>query len=143
MDSINWFVVIVQVVAMYVMFRFGQISVIWPLREMLKRIAQRNGIDLEQLIKEISAEHTDADTTLAVEENMKIERVEGMYYAYGTDGKFLAQGTDFRSMFATVKQRFPGHSWKIQDYRAEFTEDESAQLLQSVRAVFDQQKDNK
>lgn len=134
----NWLDFIVQVALFFVVFKLGQWSVILPLRSAIRDLATKRGIDVEKLLREELAdlEKTVADTDPRTEELMEIERVDGTYYAYGADGRFLAQGRDFRTMFETVKQRFPGQSFRINDYRAKFTDDEADRLVKTLLEVY-------
>lgn len=63
-----------------------------------------------------------------------IDRQDSVYYAYSSQGEFLAQAQDFRTMFDLIKKRFPGRSFRINKYNAKLTEEETQGL---IRAVFE------
>lgn len=65
-----------------------------------------------------------------------VEREQGQYYAYATTGEFLAQGQDFRSMFETIKNRFPGRSFRINKYNAKLTEEETGRMVSAIFETF-------
>lgn len=144
----DWLSFLIQVALFYLVFKLGQWSVLLPMRLALEKLAREKGIDLqrvfEELKQDIAKEEDEAETTPVqkhtAEEEMNIERVEGIYYAYGADGRFLAQGTDFRTMFENIKNRFPGQNFRIRDYQAQFTEEEAGRLLKSVFEVFGKDK---
>jgi len=74
---------------------------------------------------------------------LNIERIEGSYYAYAQDGKFLAQGGDFRSMFENIKNAYPEKSFKIEKYQPNLTEEETGKLVKSVLEVFNDNSSKK
>ena len=113
---------------------------------MLNKILQDpdNMIDLLNKYKKLK---DDADTELdevvtGDQTLLNIERVSGVYYAYGTNGEFLAQGPDFRTMFQTIKDRFPNRDFRIDKYQPNLTEDETVKLVKSVFEVFKSNKSN-
>jgi hypothetical protein len=145
----DWAQFLVQAVLFFLVYKLGQWSVLWPIRALFKRMAEERGMEVEDFLQSelkrtgILDEATkEQDTELAAEEQMVIERVDGIYYAYGTDGRFLAQGPDFRAMFENVKQRFPGQDFRIRDYQAQFSDEEAGRLLKAVFDTFgkDQKK---
>ena len=65
-----------------------------------------------------------------------VEREQNQYYAYATTGEFLAQGQDFRSMFETIKKRFPGRSFRINKTNSKLTDEETGLLIKAVFETF-------
>lgn len=137
--------ILLQIFIVYAAFKLGQWSILLPTKLALDRLARQKGIDITQVLEEIEAEYT--DTAKSSEELMDVQRVNGVYFAYGDQGRFLAQGPDFRTMFASVKQRFPGQSFKINRYNPDLNDEEMGRLVQAVFETFgndhDRNKDNK
>lgn len=133
--------IVIQTLLFFAVFKLGQWSIIWPMRSALRKIAAKNGIDLDRLLRE-HVENLDQtpESNTSTEREMEIERVGSVYYAYASDGEFLAQGADFRTMFDVIKQRFPGENFRISDYRSKFTEAEADRLIASLREAFEDQK---
>lgn len=67
---------------------------------------------------------------------INVEREQGIYYAYAEGGEFLAQGANFRSMFDTIKKRFPGRTFRINKYNPRLTEEETQRLISAVFESF-------
>jgi hypothetical protein len=103
----------------------------------IRRVLRDPETMIKLLEKYKQAKDQEESTIIPIEETLlSIDRVEGMYYAYEKDGKFLAQGTDFRTMFQTIKDRFPQRSFRIDKYQANLTEEEAGRLVKSVFEVF-------
>lgn len=100
-----------------------------------------NMIDLLNKYKKIKDE-VEIDPVTDDQILLSIERVSGVYYAYGTDGEFLAQGPDFRTMFQTIKDRFPNRDFRLNKYQPNLTEEETIKLVKSVFEVFNSNKSN-
>jgi hypothetical protein len=102
-----------------------------------------NMIDLLTKFKKLKdEEESESDPITGDQILLNIERVSGVYYAYGTNGEFLAQGPDFRTMFQTIKDRFPNRDFRIDKYQPNLTEDETVKLVKSVFEVFKSNKSN-
>jgi hypothetical protein len=102
-----------------------------------------NMIDLLTKFKKLKdEEESELDPITGDQILLNIERVSGVYYAYGTNGEFLAQGPDFRTMFQTIKDRFPNKDFRIDKYQPNLTEDETVKLVKSVFEVFKSNKSN-
>jgi len=128
-EEINWGAIIVQTLCFWIMFKLGQASIIHRLGKDLEKLMEDRGIELEK----------DEDGVLSIKKKetlLKIERVDSQYFAYTTAGQFLAQGTDFRGLFESIKERYPDQNFKLEDYRAQFTEEESTKLVSSIFEVF-------
>jgi len=128
---------LIQVALFYAVFKLGQWSILVPMKLTLAKLAKEKGIDLEKVLEELRSEQEDEVTEVTKQEEfLDIERVDGIYFAYGDQGRFLAQGTDFRSMFENVKQRFPGKSFRVNNYNANLTEEEASRLVKAVFETF-------
>lgn len=128
---------LIQIALFFVAFKLGQWSILVPMKLALAKLAKEKGIDLEKLLEELRSEQEDVEPeSTKQEEFLNIERVDGIYFAYGDQGRFLAQGTDFRSMFENVKQRFPGQNFRINNYNANLTEEEAGRLVKAVFETF-------
>lgn len=143
MESVNWIEITVHLLALYAVFKLGQLSIIWPLRKMIRRIAEQNGLDLDKMVSEIMAQTEAEEDSPADEQAVNVERVGQHYYAYSGEGQFLAQGPDFRTMFEVIKQRFPNMNFRVQRMNANLTEEESQRMIGSVLEVFGDKNDNK
>lgn len=95
----------------------------------------------KELMKEVARARSEAqlddDVKNQRETEIDVERLEGIYYAYASDGEFLAQGPDFRTMMDTIKRRFPGRSFRINKYNPKLTEEETQRLITAVYESFD------
>ena len=84
--------------------------------------------------KQIAEAKLDDDVANNRETVIDIDREQNQYYAYATNGEFLAQGEDFKTVFERIKKRFPGRSFRINKYNAKLTEEETTRM---VKAVFE------
>jgi hypothetical protein len=126
MDILDYIVI---GVLLWAAFRLGQASILTILKEEI-----RNRI----INGEISVD-TESRAILKIPKNechFDVERVNGHYYAYAQDGEFLAQGSDFRSMFQTIKQRFPGRNFRINKLQTELTEEEQTRMVTAIMETF-------
>lgn len=98
-------------------------------------------INLLTKYKEVK-DSVDDDPIKSTETLLNVERVSNVYYAYSSTGEFLAQGSDFRTMFQTIKDRFPNRSFRIGKYQPNLSEEEVGKLVTSVFEVFDSNKSN-
>jgi ATP-dependent protease HslVU (ClpYQ) ATPase subunit len=93
--------------------------------------------ELMQTVKRAKLEaKLDEDMENDRETEIDVEREEGIYYAYSSQGEFLAQGPDFRTMIEVIKKRFPGRSFRINRYNPKLTEEETQRLIISVYEAF-------
>ncbi len=130
---------VICAVAFYISFRLGQASILSVLKRELRERIIRGEVTEQQLRRAV----LDGEEAQGPEETMKVERVEGQYFAYGDSLGFLAQGDNFREMFDRIKHRFPGHSFRIRDYQTSLTEEESGRLLRAVFEVFGDKNEQK
>jgi len=134
---------LIQVALFYAVFKLGQWSILVPMRLTIAKLAKEKGINLEKMLEALRSEQVEeAETELSKQqESLNIERVNGVYFAYGDQGRFLAQGTDFRSMFENVKQRFPGQNFRINNYSLNLTDEEAGRLVKAVFETFGENND--
>jgi hypothetical protein len=99
-------------------------------------------IDLLQQYKEVKDSDDDEPVSKTDEILLDIQREQGNYYAYSSQGQFLAQGADFRSMFQSIKDRYPNKQFRIDKYQPNLTEEETGRLVKSVFEVFKSDKSN-
>jgi hypothetical protein len=121
----------------YLAFRMGQISIIALLR---KEVRDRvlDGQSLTTAVKSLM----DADELEeSVETECLLERHQGLYYAYTGQGEFMAQGQDFAQVFAQIKLRFPGQSFRVTPRDLELTEAEKVSLVDSLVKTFGDRND--
>jgi hypothetical protein len=128
--------IILAVVALWAAYRVGQLSVILPLARMVKEEIEDGTLPAD-FLDDVSEE--------TAEEVLRLERVDAQYFAYAdSSGKFLAQGTDFLSVFQSIKDRFPGQSFRVNRTQTGFSEEEVGSMVQSIFKVFgDKDADNK
>lgn len=122
----------------YLFYKLGQWSVLWPIKLAVRHMAERRGMDPESFLRSElrdmgTGEHT--DSAIADRPRLEIERYAGTYYAY-ENGQFLAQAQDFQALFETLRTNFPGRTFTVDRYDANFTEDEAQQLVQSIFKVY-------
>ena len=121
----------------YLAFRMGQISIIALLR---KEVRDRvlDGQSPTTAIKSLM--DTD-ELEESVETECLLERHQGLYYAYTGQGEFMAQGQDFAQVFAQIKLRFPGQSFRVTPRDLELTEAEKVSLVDSLVKTFGDRND--
>lgn len=116
-------------IGFWVAFRLGQASIIVLLKdEMRERLLRGESTD--------SAVKSIVDTDSEDECIFGVERHQGHWYAFAESGEFLAQGPDFKTMFAAIKSRFPGRSFRINPTKMDLTEQEAKTLVQAILTTF-------
>jgi hypothetical protein len=126
--------VLLQVAVIWLAWRAGQWSILMPLRRVLERVAERQGMTLEQLVA--SAEEAKSTDGSQAEQTLDIERHGDRYYVYAQDGSFLAQGSDFDETFTALKQRFPGENFRINQSPQGLSDQEAGEMVKSIFRVF-------
>lgn len=115
-------------------FKLGQASILTILKEDIRRRIVSGELDVKEHIREI--------LEIPPEEcHFDVERFDGHYYAYAVDGEFLAQGPDFKTMFQTIKQRFPNRSFRINKLQTELTEEEQGRMVKAILDTFGAQNE--
>jgi hypothetical protein len=89
-----------------------------------------------QMISEAKKLGKELDSVQSEQELIQIEKVNNAYYAYGNDGRFLAQGADFIVMLEIIKNRFPGHAFRVDKTQLNFSEEEIQKLVAGALEVF-------
>lgn len=110
------------------MFKLGQIAVSVRLYQVIKRHAEGQDLDMEELLDR-------------KEETLTVERYNGQYLAYGDNLGFLAQGDSFKEMFERVRTRFPGQQFRVKNYQAQFSEEEAKRMVSAIFETFGDQND--
>jgi hypothetical protein len=116
-------------VGFWVAFRLGQASIIVLLKDEMRERLLR-GESTDSAVKQI------VDTDSEDECIFGVERHQGHWYAFAESGEFLAQGPDFKTMFAAIKSRFPGRSFRINPTKMDLTEQEAKTLVQAILTTF-------
>jgi hypothetical protein len=122
----------------YLAYRVGQLSIISLLRrEVRDRVLK--GQSPSAAVKSLldTGEPADQDE----ETECLLERHEGLYYAYTGQGEFMAQGQDFAQVFAQIKLRFPGQSFRVNPRQLELTEAEKVSLVDTLIKTFGDRDD--
>lgn len=129
MENIDWTSILIQVALCWFCFRLGQASVI---RVITKEL-------LEELHKQGFGVGKDENGAMLIQKDeivIDIERVESQYFVYKDTGEFVAQGADFKSLFDTIKTRFPDQDFKINKNTQNLSEEELAQLMKTIFEVY-------
>ncbi len=114
-------------------FTLGKTSILIRLKDDIRERIVQGDLKVSDQLRE-------ALDVPAEECHFNVERHQGQYYAFADSGEFLAQGTDFRTMFESIKQRFPNRNFRIQRMQTELTEEETNRM---VRAIFETFGDKK
>ena len=127
--------IVLAVAALWAAYRVGQLSIILPLARMVKEEIKDGTLPANFL----------EDDGEELEEVLRFERVGAQYFAYAdSTGKFLAQGTDFLTVFQSIKDRFPGQSFRVSRKQEGFSDEEVGSMVQSIFQVFgDKDADSK
>jgi hypothetical protein len=128
--------IVLAMAALWAAYRVGQLSIILPLARMVKEEIEDGTLP---------ANFLDDTSEETAEEVLRFERVGAQYFAYAdSTGKFLAQGTDFLTVFQSIKDRFPGQSFRVSRKQDGFSEEEVGSMVQSIFQVFgDKDADSK
>lgn len=113
-------------VAFYAAYKAGQFSVLLPIASRI-----RDEIDAGRLV-------LDDDSDLD-EEPVNIERHDESYFAYGSHGRFLAQGTTFEELFTQFKQRFPEQNFRVVK-NPDFTDAERELMKATIYRLFGEEQ---
>lgn len=97
---------------------------------------------IAQIVNDITALKEQLADVKEGQELIGIESVNGVYFAYGENNKFLAQGSDFVQMFTVIKDRFPDQDFRIDKTKLHLTDDEQTQMIQGVLTVFGNKTEN-
>jgi hypothetical protein len=127
MDIIDFVVI---GILLWAAFRLGQASILSILKEEIRNRIINGEISVDAESRAI------LNVPATNECHFDVERHDGHYYAYAQDGEFLAQGSDFRSMFQTIKQRFPGRNFRINKLQTELTEEEQTRMVTAIMETF-------
>ncbi len=129
MENIDWISVLIQVGLCWFCYRLGQASVIHTLTKELLETLHKQGLSIDQ----------DDNGLVHIQKNeivIDIERVESQYFVYKDTGEFVAQGPDFKSLFDTIKSRFPDQDFRINKNTRNLSEEENAQLMKTIFEVY-------
>jgi hypothetical protein len=114
----------------WIAFRLGQASILAILKDEMRERIMR-GDSVSSAVRDIV--DVDAEPEECV---FGVERHQGHWYAFAESGEFLAQGPDFKTMFAAIKSRFPGRSFRINPTKLDLTEQEARTLVQAIVNTF-------
>ena len=81
----------------------------------------------------------DADSNEAEDEIIKIEQHHGMVYAFGTNDRFLGQGSSYDDLFTAIKQRYPNQSFRLQ--KTSLDDPEFEKMVTSIFKIFGDKND--
>jgi hypothetical protein len=123
MDLIDLFLL---AVAFYAAYKAGQISVLLPIASRLREEVEAGRISLD--------DDEDLD-----EECVNIERHPEGFFAYGSNNRFLAQGTTFEELFTQFKHRFPNQSFRVLK-NPDFTDAEREQMKATIYKLFGEEQ---
>lgn len=142
MEELNIFVILIHAAALYGAFKLGQITIINKIAQDLVEKVREGKMTEDELRRALA---DDEELELPVRSNVnetqiEIERHSGRYYVYTTEGEFLAHGDEFRGLFEDIKQRFPDRKFRLKNYQARLTEEESQRMVKNLFEVFDEKK---
>lgn len=129
MENIDWGAILIQAVTCWFFFKLGQASIIRAITKDLLKALEDKGIDIER----------NEDGSLQVKQHetvIDIQRVDSQYFAYSTEGEFVAQGSDFKKLFETMKSRFPNRGFRINKNQETLTEEEVSVMVKTIFEVF-------
>jgi len=128
--------IIIGMALVYLAFKLGQWSVLWPLKQLSNKLKAR-GLDLESALGAELADIDNPQPTVEepAQEILEITEESGQKYAWGKNGRFLAQGPDYLSLFRRLARNCPGHQFRIN--RNGWSEPEFEKMVESLRAVFE------
>lgn len=135
MDTLSFWEWLVIAVSIWLAFRLGQASILMLLKEEVRERLRR-GQSIKSAVSDTTGWAADSEQA---ECWFSVERHQGQYYAFAENGEFLAQGTDFKTLFSSIKQRFPNRNFRVQRLQTELTEEESGRM---VKAIFETFGDN-
>lgn len=128
MDMEIWYILALAVVA-WAAFKLGQLSILFALKQDVRERILNGKLSASDAVREV----VDLPPDECV---FSVERHQGQYYAFADSGEFLAQGPDFRSMFESIKRRFPGRNFRVQRLQAELTEEEQQRMVDAIVKTF-------
>ena len=135
MEEINWGLIITQALFFWFAYKLGQISIIKRIGKDLTEEITKRGLEIEH----------DEEGKISIKKKeivLEIERIGTAYYAYSTEGQFLAQGADFRGLMETIKKQHPGKNFRVEKYQPNLTEEETGKLVKSIFDVFGDRETN-
>lgn len=123
--------------ALYLAFRLGQFSIIALLRDEIRERILRGDTPR-------SAVHSMVDVAADLDSTtFTVERHGDQYYAYTSQGEFLAQGADFGTVFAAIRLRWPDRDFRVDPRNPDFTEAEAQSLVLAMVRTFGESNDRK
>lgn len=129
MENIDWTSILIQVGLCWFCYRLGQAAVIRAITRDLLEALSKKGLSVGQ--DENGAVHIQKDEIV-----LDVERVESQYFAYKDNGEFVAQGADFKSLFATIQHRFPNQDFRINKNPDKLSEEEIGQMIKTIFEVY-------
>jgi hypothetical protein len=116
----------------YAIFKSGEAYTLWRI--------QRDIAALEsgELVYE---EEEEEDDSVSVE-SMTIKKVDNVFYAYGTNDRFLCQESDLSGLFMSIKDSFPKTIWLINEAKyTTLTSEEQESILPTLSNIFSNTKE--
>lgn len=125
-------------VGFYLAFRMGQASILMLLKDEVRQRIMQGQTPVSAVKDLVGAVEEDKEECV-----FGVERHQGQYYAFAESGEFLAQGPDFREMFAVIKKRFPNRSFRVNRSQEDLTAEESQQMVDAIFETFGERNERK
>ena len=95
---------------------------------------------LGELASQLAKKAKEKETSPSDEEKIIIEKHHETYYAFGTNDRFLGQGSTFKDLFLSIRDRFPGKDFRIDKHPEALTHEETGKMVDSIFEVFGQKE---
>lgn len=132
MQELDIVSILLQAAVIYGAFKLGQWTIIVKVAKDIQQKLQLGTLTEEQVDDALGLEKTKEQEQVLLE----IERVGQAYYAYSSEGQFLAQGTDFRGLLEAIKKQHPNRNFRLNKYQPNLTEEETGRLVKSIFEIY-------
>lgn len=131
-------------IGVYIAFKIGQQSILFPMRKLLDEVARERGTTMEDLIENyfelIKVDSGERVINPDNEEVLTVERVGDQYFLYGNKLGFLAQGGTFQTAFERLRDRLPGGTFVINKSESKLSNAETELMVTAISSVFGEVK---
>lgn len=110
-------------------YHWGRLSM---LSDIVRELKEKGVLPKDLSLKQ------DASDSESDDEIIKLEQHHGLYYAFGDNDRFLAQGADFDALFTQIKQRFPNQTFRV--HKESMDEAEFGRVSNSIFKIFGDRK---
>lgn len=122
-------------IMLYAAFKLGEITAISKLGRALLEGLEENGVKVSR--------NEDGTLDLSMDEiYLEIERVDTQYFAYTSAGEFMGQGTNFKGLFETLKERHPEKNFRLDKNQKSLTTAEVDEMIKCIFEVYNDKEIN-